>query len=323
MKGSNPQQGGQFRTYYQLTKPGIIYGNVMTGIAGFVFALSLPVSHYGRWQHDAMSWSDVAIRGGATIIGMALVIASACVANNYMDRGIDKAMARTSKRALVTGKVSLRAAVIYAATLGVLGFSLLLAFTPPIVAAVGAVAFVDYVLLYGWAKRHSVHSTLVGSISGAAPLVAGYVSISAGLDMYALLLFIIMAAWQMPHFYAIGIYRAKDYAAAKLPILPVTKGAGRTKFEIIAYMALYVCSTLALTVAIPHASYWFAIPAVGGALWWLVVALRRYPHAKDQGNAITAADEAWARKTFLQSLVVLLLLSAGLILQTIGPSIDL
>jgi heme o synthase len=318
MKGSSTQQGGRLRIYYQLTKPGIIYGNVMTGLAGLIFAIGLPDTH------EPMGWRQLALRAFATIFGMALVIASACVVNNYIDRNIDKAMARTSTRALVTGAVSAQAAIIYAIVLGVVGVVLLLAFTPLIVTLTAAIAFIDYVVLYGLAKRKTVHSTLVGSISGAAPIFAGYTAISGTIDIRAVVLFVIMTAWQMPHFYAIAIYRAKDYAAAHLPVLPLVKGITRAKHEIIVYICLYVLATAALAFFIPHRSYLYAVPAVGGAVWWAFSAIKRYPRNMHIPKATTAGpanfsqtDTSWARKTFFQSLMVLLLLSAGLAIQTI------
>src|ERR1700760_2262680 len=104
------------RTYYYLTKPGIIYGNVLNATSGFLLAAillkTLPLGLYV-----------------ATIAGTSLVIAAGCVCNNYIDRGIDKRMARTKKRALVTGKVSARGAILYAALLGVIGFALLAVYT--------------------------------------------------------------------------------------------------------------------------------------------------------------------------------------------------
>src|SRR6266581_790040 len=95
------------KTYYRLTKPGIIYGNVLTATAGFLLASK---GHVDFW------------RLVATIAGISLVIASACVFNNYIDRGIDKKMARTKKRALVRGIISPQTALIYAVALGLMGF---------------------------------------------------------------------------------------------------------------------------------------------------------------------------------------------------------
>jgi protoheme IX farnesyltransferase len=194
------------RECYLLTKPGIIYGNALTAAGGFLLA--------SKWHIDFKLFA-------ATIIGTCLVIASACVINNYIDRGIDKKMKRTKGRATVTGKVSGRWAIAYGVVLGILGFSMLILFTSALVALIGLVAYVDYIALYGVSKRVSVHGTLVGSIAGASPPVAGYCAVTGHFDGGALIIFLIMVCWQMVHFYAIAIRRSSDYKAAGIPVLPL------------------------------------------------------------------------------------------------------
>jgi heme o synthase len=99
-----------FRQYYTLTKPGIIYGNVMTAAGAFLLASK---GHVDVWL------------GIATLVGIGLIIGSACVFNNYTDRDIDKKMARTKKRALAHGDIPTLHALVYGAVLGVIGFGLL------------------------------------------------------------------------------------------------------------------------------------------------------------------------------------------------------
>jgi protoheme IX farnesyltransferase len=135
MKASS---SSKLRTYYRLTKPGIIYGNVMTTLAGFLFA--------GTWSRGSF---DIVLLL-ATVCGTSLVIASACVANNYIDQDIDRTMERTKKRALVMGDISGRSAIIFSIVLGITGFGLLLGLVNVLTAAAGAVAFIFYVVLYGW-----------------------------------------------------------------------------------------------------------------------------------------------------------------------------
>jgi protoheme IX farnesyltransferase len=147
-----------FKTYYSLTKPGIIYGNAMTAIAGYLFG--------SQWH---IEW-DIFL---AFLLGNILIIASACVFNNYIDRGIDAKMSRTKKRATATGKISPIAVNIYAAALGTAGF-IILTKTNTITFLIGLAAFFSYVVLYGAAKRKTIHGTLVGTLPGSASLVAGY-----------------------------------------------------------------------------------------------------------------------------------------------------
>jgi heme o synthase len=273
-----------FKTYYQLTKPGIIYGNALTAAAGFLLASKNHV--------------DLGLLL-ATIAGTSLVIASACVFNNYIDRGIDQKMSRTRKRALVKGLVQERNAIIYAVVLGLAGFLILTLYTNLLVVAIGLAALLDYVVLYGVAKRRTVHGTLVGSIAGAAPVVAGYCAVTDRLDGGSVILFLILAAWQMPHFYAIAMYRYNDYKAADLPVLPVKNGVRQTKLQILLYIGAFIAANALLSIFGYTGYVYLVIMAVLG-LAWLWLGIRGY-------KAID--DKLWARQMFLFSLVIILSLS--------------
>lgn len=248
------------KRYYQLTKPGIIRGNVMTAAAGFFLASK---GHIDIWLLIA------------TLAGIAFIIASACVFNNYIDRDIDGIMTRTKNRALVTGAITGRRALIYATLLGIIGFSVLAAYTNLVTVLTGVVGIFSYVVLYGYYKRHSVHGTLVGSISGSTSLVAGYCAVTGRFDMLALLLFIIMAAWQMPHFYAIGIYKKKDYTEASLPILPVKRGIAVTKKHNLAYIIIFFISAVSLTV-FGYTGYVYLVAMVITSTLWLRLAIKGF-----------------------------------------------
>jgi protoheme IX farnesyltransferase len=276
------------KTYYNLTKPGIIRGNLLTAAAGFLLA------------------SGNHIRLGlllATLIGTSLVIASACVVNNYIDREIDAKMARTKNRAFVKGLVSARAAGIYAAVLAVAGFLVLGIYVNALTVLVGLIGWVFYVVVYGIGKRRTVHGTVIGSISGATPIVAGYTAAADRLDGAALILFLILVLWQMPHFYAIAMYRFNDYKAAGLPVLPVKKGAYRTKLQIMLYITAFTIAAALLTV-FGYTGYIYLTVVMLLGLAWLRLGLLGFRTAGDK-----AADEKWARKMFFFSLIAILVLS--------------
>ena len=277
-----------------MTKPGIIYGNALTLIGAFLFA--------SKWHIDL--WLFL-----ATLVGTCLIMASACVFNNYIDRGIDEKMARTKRRALVSGQVSGRNALIYASMLGIGGFAILLAWTNLLVALIGFVAYVDYIVLYGISKRRSVHGTLVGSISGAAPPVAGYCAVTDRFDLGAFIIFMIMVFWQMVHFYAIAIRRAKDYKAAGIPVLPVVKGVRETKIQMILYTIAFIIAVIDLSLR-GYAGWTFAIVMGSLGLAWLYKGLRSFG-IKD--------NVLWAKKMFLFSLIVLLSFSVMLSVGSILP----
>ena len=279
--------------YYQLTKPGIVYSNVMTGVSGFLFA--------ARWHASLLQL--LALAGGN-----ALIIASACVTNNYIDRRIDSVMHRTKTRALASGTISARRALIYAAVLGAAGFGLL-SFTNGLTMLIGITAWLSYVALYGYAKRHTPHGTLVGTLPGGASLLAGYTAVTGRLDLAAGLLFLIMLAWQMAHFYSIAIFRLGDYRAAGLPVWPARYGVRSTMRSILAYVAGFGAVNVLLALAgFEGAVYLFAM--TGLSIYWLW----------DGARGFSAADTTkWARGMFGRSLLVLLVFAAALPLGTLLP----
>jgi protoheme IX farnesyltransferase len=274
------------KTYYSLTKPGVLYGNALTAAAGFLLA--------SRGHIDIGLFLSICV-------GSTLVIASACVLNNYLDQDIDSKMERTKKRAIVNGDIEGWKAVVFSVVLGVLGFVILALFTNWLVVIIGAIGFVDYVVLYGMlSKRLSIHGTLVGSISGAVPILAGYVAVTNAIDIGAILVFIILFLWQMPEFYSIAVYRKKEYAKAGVPVMSVVKGIKNTKIQIFIYTILFVLSTLALTLFGHTGVTYFVIMAALGAywIWWGFIGLKE------------ESGDAWARKMFRFSLIILLVFCA-------------
>jgi heme o synthase len=283
-------------TYYRLTKPGIIYGNGLSAAAGFFLA----TGHTDTFDVGLFL---------AAMLGTALVIAAGCVFNNYLDVDIDKKMQRTRERALVSGSVSKRAAVVYATVLAAAGFASLIFFTNPLTVLLGVIGLFSYVVLYSAAKRRGPYGTLVGSISGATPITAGYTAVTGHLDAGAIILFGIMALWQMPHFYAIALYRREEYKRAGVPVLAVVHGARLTKIYSVCFISLFILATIMLSVyGVTGIAYLVGIVPLG--LWWLWLAMRGF----------TAADDTkWARGLFGVSLWVLLGFCALISLEVVLP----
>lgn len=272
-----------FKTYYQLTKPGIIRGNAITAIGGFLLASR------GTFHLETFL---------GMLLGISLVIASACVVNNYIDRSIDAKMQRTKKRALVTGTVTVKNALVYASLLGFLGL-VCLSFTNLLTISLAIIGYIFYVVIYGYAKRRSSLGTVVGSVSGAIPIVVGYCAVTNAFDFGAILLFLIMVMWQMPHFYAISIYRRQEYKAAGIPVLSLTKGVQTTKIYILLYIIGFSFVSMLLTV-FGYTGYIYLLVMLCLSLYWLRMAMLGF-RTKD--------DDKWARKVFGFSLIVLLIFS--------------
>lgn len=269
------------KKYYYLTKPGIIYGNSLSVIAGFFLA--------SRGNFNPLLFV-------ATLVGLALVMASGCVFNNYLDRGIDEKMERTKRRAFVTKKIPTNHGLLFGTLLGLVGFGLLYLFTNLLTTVIAAVGFFFYVLLYTPLKPKTVYGTLIGSVAGAVPPVVGYVAVTNHFDMAAFLLFLLLVLWQMPHFYSIAIFRITDYKQAGIPVLPIVKGIKQTKLQIITYIILYILILPFLTI-FGYLSYLSLVILLLISLAWLFKGIKGFR---------TADNTLWARKMFKFSLIVLL-----------------
>lgn len=282
------------KKYYYLTKPGIVRGNLMTAGAGFLLASKTNVD----WLVFFM-----------TLLGVALIIASGCVFNNYIDRKIDKKMERTKKRSIVTGEISVRSALIYGAALGLLGVLSLAVFTNLLTVLVGLIGWFFYVVVYAIGKRKTVHGTLIGTIPGATPPLAGYLAVGGDAYFGGILLFLALVFWQMPHFYAIAIFRKKDYKSAGLPVLPIVKGVEVTKKQIVAYIAAFMFAANLLYV-FEYVGILYLIVIILVCLWWLYTALN---------GSKTKDDTKWAQAVFGVSLIVLLVFS---LMVAISPYLE-
>lgn len=284
-----------FKQYLQVTKPGIIFGNLISVIGGFLLASKGSIN-YSLFLY--------------TLVGVSLVVASGCVYNNVIDRDIDRKMERTKNRVLVTGLISPNASLIYATALGIAGFITLWFGANPWACGLGVMGFVVYVGVYSlYMKRKSVYGTLIGSLSGAAPPVIGYCAVTNDFDAGALILLAIFSLWQMPHSYAIAIFRLKDYQAANIPVLPVVKGISVAKNHITLYIVAFAVATLMLSLG-GYAGYKYLIVGVAVSVWWLGMALSGYRADNDR---------VWARKLFVFSIVAITSLSVMMSVDFMVP----
>ena len=267
------------RRYYWLAKPGIVYGNLFTAIAAYIFG--------------AKGFGNVSVFFGM-IVGVALVIACGCVLNNIYDKDIDMYMERTKSRSLVTRKITTSSAVVYAAVLGGIGFTYLVLYTNIQTVICGVVGLVFYVPIYTIAKRRTVHGTLIGTISGATPPVAGYVAATSRFDITALLLFLTLVTWQMPHFYAIAVRRLDDYKKAGIPVLPAVKGIAYTVTQIRAYIAGFIICIVLLSIY-ADAGVLFGVCMSMIGIRWLI------------GSTASVQNDVsqWAKRVFSFSLLSL------------------
>lgn len=266
------------KQYAVLTKPGIVVGNLLTMAAGFAAASR------GYWNVPLFFW---------TLFGLSLVIMSACVWNNYIDRELDGKMMRTRERPLVIGTISPQEAKIFGTCLIVLGVMILGIGTNILATFTALFGFIIYVFAYSFSKYRLSEATFVGSLAGAIPPVVGYAAVTGSLDLTAFFLFLILISWQMPHFFAIAIYRLEDYKNGSIPVATAERSMKATKCSMFFYV-------LAFTVL----SFLFEpyLSVIGFV--WLSLALMGF---------FTKDDRLWARKMFFFSLVVIMVFSLWLI----------
>ena len=288
-----------FKKYLFLTKPGILFGNFVTTLGGYFVA-----------TQGSVDFLLLLL----TLLGTTLVVASGCVVNNIIDQDIDQNMQRTQNRALVKKSISVPVAFVFAIVLGILGFGILWFWVNAYAFLFAVIGFVVYVGFYSlWTKRTTIHQTVVGSISGAAPPVIGYTAVANQFDIGALLIFLGYALWQMPHSWAIAIYRFDDYKNAGIPILPVARSIQRTKIESLIYVILFIVVMNGLFV-FGYTNWIYLVVLNVLSFYWLYLSVIGFK-AED--------DQLWAKKTFLFSVILITVISICFSFTSTAPMTEI
>lgn len=171
-----------------------------------------------------------------TILGGALLSASASALNCIWDRDIDLIMNRTKTRPLPDGRIEIAEALVFSLILGVLGVVVLWRLTNPVAALVALSGHLFYVLVYtGWLKRCTPQNIVIGGAAGAVPPIVGWAAVSGSIEIPALLLFAIIFLWTPPHFWALALNRNEDYRRASIPMMPVVAGEKSTHNQMLFY----------------------------------------------------------------------------------------
>ncbi|ELC3158482.1 heme o synthase [Vibrio harveyi] len=282
------------KSYLSITKPGIIFGNLISVAAGFFLAAKSEPANFLLLL--------------TTLVGVGLVIASGCVVNNIFDRDIDQKMKRTQNRELVMGNINIDAAFVYALVLLLNGTALLFQLVNPLSAVVVLLGYVFYVFFYTmWYKRNSVYGTLVGSISGAVPPLVGYLAVTNYISLEAILLFIMFCLWQMPHSYAIAMFRMQDYRDAGIPVLPVKEGITKAHQHMKAYVVAFSAVAIGLFM-LGEAGYEYLAVSAAVCFMWTRVTFQKVNY----NNYIQ-----WSKVVFKVSLLVVMSISGVLGLELI------
>lgn len=213
-----------WRDYLTLTKPNVVLLLLLTALVGM--CLSSPT-----W----VPWY-IMVPG---LIGIGLMSGSAAAVNHLVDRRIDARMARTLRRPLPAGTLSPRHVLAFAAIIGSLGFIILALWVNMLTAWLTLASLVGYAIIYTmYLKRATPQNIVIGGLAGAAPPLLGWTAVTNEIHPFAIMLVMIVFTWTPPHFWALAVHRAKDYAKADIPMLPVTHGVEFTKTCILLYTIL-------------------------------------------------------------------------------------
>ncbi|KTD47047.1 polyprenyltransferase (cytochrome oxidase assembly factor) [Legionella rubrilucens] len=279
-----------WRDYLELCKPRVVALMLLTVVVGMYLA--------------APGWiplSTVLV----SLAGIGLCAGSAAAINHLVDKRIDAIMARTKKRPVAHGRVSVAQAIYFAAVLGVSGLVLLWLWVNTLTAVLTFITLIGYAGIYtGYLKRATPQNIVIGGLAGAAPPLLGWTAVTNQLDPQALLLVLIIFTWTPPHFWALAIYRFEEYQHAEIPMLPVTHGIAFTKLNVLLYtILLLVVSILPFAVGMSGFLYLAAALALG--VRFLQWSLRLY--RTEQGVI--------AMRTFRFSIVYLMLLFCFLLID--------
>jgi protoheme IX farnesyltransferase len=240
-----------------------------------------------------------------TVLGGYLSAGGAGAVNHYWDRDIDVAMKRTSTRPVPSGRISPRAALWFGLGLQVASFALLAAAVNLLAAFLALGGFAWYVGVYTmWLKRRTPQNIVIGGAAGAVPPLVGWAAVTGGVAPVALYLFAIVFFWTPPHFWALSLLMKDEYAAVRVPMMPVVHGEAETRRQVLLYAVLLMILTL-LPVVFSYFGIVYAIcaGALGGAF-----VVRAY-------DLYRQADRAAALRTYLFSLAYLALLFAAMVLD--------
>jgi protoheme IX farnesyltransferase len=282
--------------FYQLTKPRVVSLIVFCAVIGMFLAV------------PAGSWIPLDLLLAATA-GIALVAGAAAAVNCLVEQKIDAVMARTRARPLPRGELSSLQTLVFAGVVGGAGLWLLYKFVNPLTMWLTLGTFVGYAVLYTVIlKPLTPQNIVIGGASGAMPPVLGWAAVTGQVTPEALLLFLIIFAWTPPHFWALALYRAEEYARAGLPMLPVTHGRKFTQLHVLLYTLILAAASVMPFVYGMSGWLYLAAAVVLGAIF-IAYAVRIYVDYSD----------ALARRTFRYSIVYLAALFAALLVDHYLP----
>ncbi|PXW95771.1 protoheme IX farnesyltransferase [Sphaerotilus hippei] len=280
-----------WRQYGALTKPRVVQLIIFCALIGMVLALpGLPTAAQAQTMALACA-------------GIWLVASAAAAFNCLIEQRIDARMKRTAWRPTANGELSQARALVFSALLGSAGMGLLYLGVNALTAWLTLATFVGYAVIYTVVlKPMTPQNIVIGGASGAMPPVLGWAAMTGDVGPEAITLFLIIFVWTPPHFWALALYRAEDYARAGLPMLPVTHGNAFTRLQILLYTLVLFAATL-----LPF------VQGMSGVLYLSAAVLLSGRFIHYGWRLWRDYSETLARRTFRFSIVHLSLLFAALL----------
>jgi protoheme IX farnesyltransferase len=278
----------RWRQYHALTKPRVVQLIVFCAVIGMLLASpGLP-----PWPVLlAATW------------GIWLVAGAAAAFNCLIEREIDQRMKRTAWRPTARGDLDTRQTLLFSVVLCSLGCAVLWLWVNPLTMALTLATFVGYAVVYTvLLKPRTPQNIVIGGASGAMPPVLGWVAVRGDAGPEAWLLCLIIFLWTPPHFWALALYRAEEYRASGLPMLPITHGAELTRLHVFLYTVVLFAGTL-MPFIYGMSGWIYLVSAVLLGVAFMVYGFRLW---RDYSDAL-------AKRTFRFSIIYLSLLFAALL----------
>ena len=278
------------KNYYELCKPNVVLMMLLCALVGIILA-----------SDTLLPLIEILV----PLVGIGLCSGSAAAINQIIDREADAEMARTDKRPIPQGEISVTNASIFAFVIGLLGVLILVYFVNSLTAILTIFALGGYAFIYTiFLKRATPQNIVIGGLAGAAPPLLGWASVTNTIEPNALILVLIIFIWTPPHFWALAIYRKDDYAKQSIPMLPVTHGVAFTKLQIVLYtIILFLVSLFPYIVLMSGAVY--LISAIILSSLFLYYSIRLY----------LSDDDKYAMQTFWYSIYYIFLIFIALIID--------
>jgi heme o synthase len=288
-----PSLGGTVGDFFELMKPRVMSLVIFTALAGMVAAPGP--------MHPAL--------GAIALLAIAVGAGASGALNMWYDADIDAQMQRTAARPIPRGRVTAEEALAFGSVLSVFSVFTLGVLVNWVAGALLAFTIAFYIFVYTmWLKRSTPQNIVIGGAAGAFPPMVGWAAVTGSVSIESVVLFLIIFFWTPPHFWALALYRCRDYERVGVPMLPVVAGLTETRRQIVIYSWIFVpIAILPAFIGLGGMTYAVVSTALGIVFLVLAHRVQRITEGRD-------ADKA-AKQLFGFSILYLFLLFAVILAE--------